>query len=142
MCLMFVGPLNVNSNDLWSGLRGPPAGFAIGIQNVLYGCVGVFRRHIYPGDRPNAKPFIAGGSSGVTVASQNLSALLLPRLRVADLQSLTRSSTMLTAQTDYVVPVSFRTNSASKRGWSVARACSLPVSKPEGQPGDLGAILG
>jgi predicted amidophosphoribosyltransferase len=73
---------------------------------------------------------------------ESFSALLLRRLRVADLQSLTRSSTMLTAQTDYVVPVSFRTNSASKRGWSVARACSLPVSKPEGQPGDLGAILG
>ncbi|SRR5579884_637943 len=64
-------PAKRNSDDLWTGLSGPPAGVAIGIEDVLYRCAVRFRGHIDPGDCLYAEPFIAGKSSSIMFVSQN-----------------------------------------------------------------------
>jgi hypothetical protein len=64
-------PAKRDSNDLWAGLSGAPAGFAVGIKDVLYGRVVGFRGHTNSGDCLNAKPFIAGRSTRVLVVYEN-----------------------------------------------------------------------
>src|SRR3954469_9267384 len=64
-------PAERNLHDLWAGLSGAPAGFAIWIKNVPYWCVIGFRGYTDPGDCLNAKPFITARSGTVIGVSQN-----------------------------------------------------------------------
>src|SRR5581483_5778899 len=60
-----------NPNDLWTGLCGTPAAFAIGVHDVLYWCVSGFRGHRDFGHLLNAKPATTGRSCSVMFPVQN-----------------------------------------------------------------------
>src|SRR3954447_21564223 len=52
-------PAKRNLDNLWAGLSGPPADFAIGIKNVFYRRVLGLGRHPDPRDCLDPKPFVA-----------------------------------------------------------------------------------
>lgn len=78
-------PAKRDSDDLWAGRSGAPAGFAIGIKHVLYRCVLGLRGDPDPRDCLDPEPFIAGRSSRLIFVSQNrFSHCWFPRLPLAD----------------------------------------------------------
>ena len=70
-CLMFVGTLNVTRMICRPASPARQPGFAIRIEDVLYGCAVRFRGDSDPGDCFNPEPFIAGRSTRVMLVSQN-----------------------------------------------------------------------
>ena len=110
-------PAKRDSDDLWAGLSGAPAGFVIGIKDVLYRCVVGLRGNAEPGDCLDAKPFIAGKSSRVIFVSQNrFSHCLFPRLRVADPPVFNSLLKYVDVENRLGCTVSFGTNSVWEPG--------------------------